>query len=132
MFCVCVSLSTFEPNSRFYEIQQEGHATEGDLNATTFNPAASTIKKWWTFKLLIWMQNLHQCGTLKFCKLIDLQRMDYFQLLIFVKSQKQLNVNIHTSVLWRKLMNVALVKYGEVKDQEYTYRIYVNHYFLSQ
>jgi hypothetical protein len=29
-------------------------------------------------------------------------------------------------------MNVALVKYGEVKDQEYTYRIYLNHYFLSQ
>jgi hypothetical protein len=44
----------------FYEIQERGHAIEGDLNAIIFNAAAATIPKWWTFKLLRWIQNLHQ------------------------------------------------------------------------
>jgi hypothetical protein len=44
----------------FYEIKQEGHAIEGDLDAVRFNPVPSTIPKWRTFKLLRWMQNLHQ------------------------------------------------------------------------
>jgi hypothetical protein len=37
-----------------------GHATEGDLDAILFNPVASTIPKWRMFKLLRWMQNVHQ------------------------------------------------------------------------
>jgi hypothetical protein len=44
----------------FHEIQQGGHATEGDLDAIIFNPVASTIPKWWMFQLLIWMKKLHQ------------------------------------------------------------------------
>jgi hypothetical protein len=42
------------------EIQQGGHAIEGDLTVMLFNPLASNIPKWWTIKLLRWMQNLHQ------------------------------------------------------------------------
>jgi hypothetical protein len=44
----------------FYEIQYGGHAIEGDLDAVLSNPVLSTIPKWRTFKLLTWMQNLHQ------------------------------------------------------------------------
>jgi hypothetical protein len=44
----------------FYEIQYGGHAIEGDLDAVLFNAVPSTIPKWRTFKLLKWMQNLHQ------------------------------------------------------------------------
>jgi hypothetical protein len=44
----------------FNEIQYGGHAIEGDLDAVFFNPVPSTIPKWRTFKLLRWMQNLHQ------------------------------------------------------------------------
>jgi hypothetical protein len=36
------------------------HATEGDLDTILFNPASSAAPKWRTFKLLRWMQNLHQ------------------------------------------------------------------------
>jgi hypothetical protein len=51
---------TFKPFSIFfYEIQQV-HAIEGDLNAMLLNPVVSTIPKWWMFRLLRWMQNLHQ------------------------------------------------------------------------
>jgi hypothetical protein len=33
-----------------HEIQHRDHAIEGDLNAIFFNPVASTISKWQTFK----------------------------------------------------------------------------------
>jgi hypothetical protein len=36
----------------FYEIQQGSHAVEGGVDAIIFNPVASTIPKWRTFKLL--------------------------------------------------------------------------------
>jgi hypothetical protein len=35
----------------FYEIQKEDHAIEGVIDAIIFNPVASTIPKWWTFKI---------------------------------------------------------------------------------
>jgi hypothetical protein len=44
----------------FYEIQQGGHAIEGDLDAIIINPVPSSIPKWRTFKLLRWVQNLHK------------------------------------------------------------------------
>jgi len=44
----------------FYETQQGDHVNEDDLDATIFNPVASTIPKWRTFKLLRWIQNSHQ------------------------------------------------------------------------
>jgi hypothetical protein len=44
----------------FYENQLGGHAIEDDLDAVLSNPVPSTIPKWRTFKLLRWMQNLHQ------------------------------------------------------------------------
>jgi hypothetical protein len=42
-----------------------------------FNPVASTIRKWWMFKLLRWMQNLctSQHENMKFCMLIDIRNM---------------------------------------------------------
>jgi hypothetical protein len=44
----------------FRQIQQVGHwhTTEGGHDAVLFNLVASTIPKWWTLKLLRWMQNL--------------------------------------------------------------------------
>jgi hypothetical protein len=51
--CICLLCDYF------YEIQQRGHVIEGDLGAIlTF--VASTISKWQTFRLMRWMQNLHQ------------------------------------------------------------------------
>jgi hypothetical protein len=44
----------------FDEIQYGGHVIEGDLDAIHFNPVPSSISKWRAFKLLRWMQNLHQ------------------------------------------------------------------------
>jgi hypothetical protein len=44
----------------FYEIWYRGHAIEGDLNAIISIPVASAIPKWWTLKLLTWMQNSYQ------------------------------------------------------------------------
>jgi hypothetical protein len=35
-----------------YEIEQGYHAIEGNLDAIIFNPLATTIQKWRTFKLL--------------------------------------------------------------------------------
>jgi len=62
---LCVfSLITFEPIGRFNEIQQVVHAIKGDLDAIIFNSIASTILKWWRFKLLRWMQYLHQSALL--------------------------------------------------------------------
>jgi hypothetical protein len=58
--CLCLSVITFETTSRFYDIQYRGHAIEDDLGAVMFNPVASTIPKWRTFKLLRGIQNLHQ------------------------------------------------------------------------
>jgi hypothetical protein len=58
---ICLSFQvTFEVISRFYEIEEGGHAVEGGIDAEHFNPLASTIPKWWTFKLLRWMQNLQE------------------------------------------------------------------------
>jgi hypothetical protein len=54
-------ITHFEPVNRFFhELQYGGYVIEGDLNAIIFNPVASNIPKWRTFKLLRWIQNLHQ------------------------------------------------------------------------
>jgi hypothetical protein len=42
---MCPPLITFDPFGRFHEIQQEGHAIEGEPDVTLFNPVASTILK---------------------------------------------------------------------------------------
>jgi hypothetical protein len=52
-------LVTFEATSRFNEIQQGGHAIEGDLNTININLITSTVPKWPMFKFLRWVQNLH-------------------------------------------------------------------------
>jgi hypothetical protein len=44
----------------FYEIQERGHAIEGDPDSIVFNTLVSTIPKWRTIKLLRWLQNLHK------------------------------------------------------------------------
>jgi hypothetical protein len=53
-FCLSPQI-TLEAISRFYEIQQEGHASEADLNAKIFNPSPSTTPKWRTFNRLRWL-----------------------------------------------------------------------------
>jgi hypothetical protein len=44
----------------FHEIQLGVNTIEDDLDAIIFNHIDLTILKWRTFKLLRWMQNLHQ------------------------------------------------------------------------
>jgi hypothetical protein len=58
--CVCPQHQLLNQLAHFHEMRYGGHATEGDLDAILFNPVASTIPKWWMFKLLRWMQNVHQ------------------------------------------------------------------------
>jgi hypothetical protein len=43
-----------------YEIHYGCDAIEGDLDATLSNPVPSTVPNWQTFRLLRWMQNVHQ------------------------------------------------------------------------
>jgi hypothetical protein len=44
---LCVPpLITFKTIDRFYEIQQGGHAIEGDLDAINYNPITLMILKW--------------------------------------------------------------------------------------
>jgi hypothetical protein len=43
--------------------------TEGDLDSILLNPIASTIPKWWMFKLLWWVQLLN--------RLVDLDKILY-------------------------------------------------------
>jgi hypothetical protein len=57
--CICPPLITFEPTG-CHGIQEGGHATEDDLEATLSNSVASTMPKWRTLKLLRRMRNLHQ------------------------------------------------------------------------
>jgi hypothetical protein len=63
-FCLCVSVcpsyQLLNQLVDFYEIQYGEIAIEGDLDAIVFNTVAAIITKWRTFKLLRWMQNLHQ------------------------------------------------------------------------
>jgi hypothetical protein len=58
--CLYVSPNNFKPITKFYEIQCKSHAIEGDLDAIISNLVVSRIPKLCTFKLLSWMQNLHQ------------------------------------------------------------------------
>jgi hypothetical protein len=58
---VCLpTLVTFEPTDSFHKIQQRGHALEGDLGTIILNSIASTILKLQRFRLLRWIENLHQ------------------------------------------------------------------------
>jgi hypothetical protein len=57
--CVSPSKSSFETISN-YESEYGGYATEGNIDAIGFNHVASTIQTWPTFRLLRWVQNLHQ------------------------------------------------------------------------
>jgi hypothetical protein len=57
---VCHSLITFNQLVDFHEIQQGCYAIKGDIDAIISDLVALTVKKWRTFKLLRWMQNLHQ------------------------------------------------------------------------
>jgi hypothetical protein len=42
------------------EILYGGDDIEDDLNSFLFNAVASTVPKWWTFKLLRWVQLLNR------------------------------------------------------------------------
>jgi hypothetical protein len=52
--------ATFELMMDLDEILYEGDDIEGDLDFILINPIDSTIPKWWTFKLLRWVQLLNQ------------------------------------------------------------------------
>jgi hypothetical protein len=58
--CVCVPYKLLNQLVDFYEIQFGDIAIEGDLDAILFNGVVAIITKWQTFKLLRWVQNLHQ------------------------------------------------------------------------
>jgi hypothetical protein len=77
----------------FYEIQQAGHAIEGDLDAVVFNAVAATIPKWPTFKLLRWMHNLHQ-STWDHASVYSGRSSEYEQLLIRPFLRKTKNTNM--------------------------------------
>jgi hypothetical protein len=47
-----------------HEILLAGHVIEGDINAIKFILIPLIILKWWSFRLLRWMQNLHQSSVL--------------------------------------------------------------------
>jgi hypothetical protein len=51
------------------EILYGGDDIEDDLDSILFSPVASTISKWWTFKLLRWAQLLN--------RLVDLDKILY-------------------------------------------------------
>jgi hypothetical protein len=44
----------------FDEILYGGDGVENDIDSTLLNLVASTIPKWWTFKLLRWAQLLNR------------------------------------------------------------------------
>jgi hypothetical protein len=46
------------------EILYAGDDIEDDLDSILFNAVASTIPKWWTFKLMRWVQLLNQSSDL--------------------------------------------------------------------
>jgi hypothetical protein len=72
-----------------YRIQYGGAVTEVDLNAIPFNSAASTIPKW---RMYNFSGGCKTCTShrpaMKFCKLIDLKRMNNFNEAIFVETQR--------------------------------------------
>jgi hypothetical protein len=55
------------------------HAIGSNFEARSFNPIALNIPKLRAFKLLRWMKTCaSERGTMKFCMMIDIQRMDDF------------------------------------------------------
>jgi hypothetical protein len=56
--CACPT-QLLEQLVDFMKFSMEVMYIEGDFDSIIFNPVASTIQKWRTFKLLRWMQNLH-------------------------------------------------------------------------
>jgi hypothetical protein len=58
--CLCIPPNNFLTNCYIFMKFSREDAIEGDLDAILFNSVTSTIPKWRTFKLLRWMQNLHQ------------------------------------------------------------------------
>jgi hypothetical protein len=142
---VCLSVRLDPPNNFwtnwqiFIKFSREVIAIEDDLDAVLFNPVPSTIPKWQTFKLLRWMQNLHQSTSEHEILYTDGSSKDE-QLLMrpfFVKNKKyehggQLNVKIHSLFCGDNSWTVVLTQmnFGIVKDHGHTYKLYLNHYFV--
>jgi hypothetical protein len=135
-FCLPVPPNKFEPD--FYKIQQRGHAIEGDLNSIIFNPLASTIPKWQTFKLLRWTQNLHHsmCNHGVLYVVRSTKDEHFFNKTISVNTQKYEHgeqAESHNScfVLWKKIHEpLHLQKRSSLNG--HTCKFYVNHYFVCQ
>jgi len=101
-----------------------------------FYPVASTIPKWRTFKLLRWMQNLHQ-STWDHEILYADRSSKVKQLLTrqFLLKNKNMNMaggwklKIYILFYRDNSWTVALrqMKFGALKDHEHTYKLYLNH-----
>jgi hypothetical protein len=48
----------------FHEIWYGGDAIQGDLDAVIFNPIASTILKFFRFKVVSWMHDFQLCSAM--------------------------------------------------------------------
>jgi hypothetical protein len=78
-----------------------------------------------------------QRGNMKFCFLIDLQRMNNFKWDHFCQNKKyehggQFNVKIHSLFCGNNSWTVALrqINIGVVKDHGHIYKFYLNHCFV--
>jgi hypothetical protein len=103
------------------------------------NPVLSSIPKWRTFKLLRWMQNLHQSTWELEILCTDRSSKDE-QLLMrpFLSKTKkyehggQLNVKIHSLFCGDNSWTFALrqMNFSFVRDHGHTYKFYLNNYFV--
>jgi hypothetical protein len=103
-----------------------------------FNSVPLTIPKWRTFKLLRWMQNLHQSTWGHKILYTDRSSKDEqllikpFLLKIKNTNIRVTNVKIHTLFCGDNSWTDALrqMNFGVVKDNRHTYKFYFNYYFV--
>jgi hypothetical protein len=130
---------TCEPIGRFLwnSVGRSCHWT--DLDVVLINPVLSTIPKWRTFKLLRWMQNLHQSTWDHEILYTDRSLKDE-QLLIRPFLSKIKNTNM--AAVWMLKINILYcgdnswtialqqMNFGIVRDHGHTYKFYLNYYFV--
>jgi hypothetical protein len=115
-----------------YEIWEGGHIIEVELYTILCNPVASTILEYQTFRLLRWVQNLHQSVWDHDILCADsLQSANNFQQDRFCeKTQKYecewcLKIKIHILFYGDISLTIALrqTKFGTSKDHGYNLRV---------
>jgi hypothetical protein len=96
----------------FCEIQLEGHATEGDLDAMLFNSPSFNLSKMadvQTSEVNAKLTPL-RLGSIQFCMMIDLQKMNNFNITIFVRKKYERGRRFKFTIyklcsLWGHLVN---------------------------